>query len=1017
MVSFVLVLQKRKQHFISFGGLNLKFKHLLSFLLVIILSFNFALSQQTGIISGAVVDAKTGDPLISATVRISDTQFGARTKFDGTYRIANIPAGSYTITVNYVGYQNVEIQSVVVEPGAVKKLNISMQDQSVLTDEVVVTAEAIRTTEAALLKDRQKSESVSDAIGAEQISRGGAGDAGDAIKKVTGATTVGGKYVYVRGLGDRYTQTQLNGAELASADPDKKSVHLDLFPSGLIENIKTIKTATPDKPGNFTGGTVDISTKSFPDKFNLSVSVSSSYNTQVTGSDNFLTSTGSGSDWLGYDDGTRSLPALFDKYDSDYLGSLNSSSNGAEDQQVLNEMSQAFAGREMVPFSETAPMNTGFSISVGDQHQIGEGPIGYVASLSYKNSYSSYNDGEVGIYSLGPSNARSLIGEHVVGKNESFWNPTVGDSINGYDAAGDRSVLWGAMATVTYNFLPKHKISLTGMYNQSGDMHSRYQIGQKPVELPGAVYETRVLHYTERSINSLQLSGDHFLPFLNEGRDIEADWMVSYNASTQEEPDLRFFSNDYLYRFRANGDTVLSYNISSSSYDRPQRYFRDLTEDVISGRMNLTFPIVKNKFDFKTGFAYSDKSREYSERLLEYSELTRYTGNPAEFFDISNMGITEGTAGNNPVWGNTITDNSQPAGTYDGFESVTAFYGMVDWFILDKFRVIGGVRYEKTDIEVISKDTSTIEDFETGELISRSAALEENDILPSVNLVYEVYKDMNLRLAYGRTLARPNFRELTPYSTFDFAGGYILIGNPKLKRTLVDNFDLRWEWFLNPGELLAVSAFYKDFTNPIEKQIISDDQQIKYNNVDKATLMGLEFEFRKNLGVISELLNKVQFGMNFTLVNSNVDVAARDRELIENYNEQIDELIAQGETGYEKQELSREFQGQSPYILNLDMAYIDPEIGTSVSLNFNVFGERLSEVAFGPTPDVYEQPAPDLNLVISQDFLKNFQVKFSAKNILNPEYKKTQVFYGEEYVFQSYTRGSSYSLGFSYKIQ
>ena len=351
-----------------------------------------AIAQETGTITGKVVDATTGDELVGATVMIKDNKLGSVAKIDGSFRIANVPVGEYTLTVNYIGYTKVEIKGVKVTPAEVNKLNVSLQPEDVMTDEVVVTARALKTTGAALLKDRQKAGAMSDAIGAEEISRTGGGDAADAIKKVTGATTVGGKYVYIRGLGGRYSSTQLNGANLPSADPDKKAVHLDMFPSDLIENIKTIKTATPDKPGDFTGGTVDINTKSFPEQFKFGLSMSSSYNTNTTGR-TILTHNSSPTDFLGYDNGEREVPDLIQqrfnvpkmiKQDGKLVENPDygipeitqaRSKNNTDKALLLDELSTAF-DREFAPHNMSAPLNTGFSINAGDN--LWENKLGYM---------------------------------------------------------------------------------------------------------------------------------------------------------------------------------------------------------------------------------------------------------------------------------------------------------------------------------------------------------------------------------------------------------------------------------------------------------------------------------------------------------------------------------------------------------------------------------------------------------------------------------------------------------------
>ena len=277
----------------------------------LILFLSSAVAQESGSIFGKIVDSMTGEDLIGANLFLEGTTIGAASDLEGNYRITNIPSGIYTLSASMVGYTKLTVAELEIKSGESKKLDISLTSEAIETEEVVVTARMILNNEASLLKNRQKSNSISDAISSELISRSGSSNAGDAMTKVTGASVVDGKYVFVRGLGDRYSSMHLNGTELPSADPDKKAFNMDLFPTGVLDNIVTIKSFTPDKPGNFSGGLVDIATKSYPDVFTLKLSGSSSYNSSVTFNDKFLTYNGCKTDWLGFDDGSRAMPEIF----------------------------------------------------------------------------------------------------------------------------------------------------------------------------------------------------------------------------------------------------------------------------------------------------------------------------------------------------------------------------------------------------------------------------------------------------------------------------------------------------------------------------------------------------------------------------------------------------------------------------------------------------------------------------------------------------------------------------------
>ncbi len=944
-------------------------------LLILFISFSYCAQSQSGILKGIVVDKATGDPMIGARVMLKDTKKGGLTNVDGKFNIKNIEPGTYTAVITYVGYNKIEVTQLEFAPGQTKTINITMKEESLITEDVVVTAKRVMDNDAALLKERQKAVSFSDAIGAEEIARGGSSDAADAIKKVTGATTVDGKYVYIRGLGDRYSSTQLNGAQLPSADPDKKSVNFDLFPTDLIENITTTKTATPDKPGDFTGGTVDIRTKSFPDKFKMGFSVSSGYNTSTTGS-SILTYPGSDSDWLGFDDGKRDIPEPIKEFigKPDEFPQLNEawSKNNPEKTNQLHEFSRAF-DPVMSPTEKVAPLNHSFSFNVGDELTMLGEKFGYLASFSYGRNFDSYNDGVFSYFILPGS----------VDINDSLITEIRVDDMKSED-----EVVWGAMGNFSYNINMDNKISVNYMYNQSGESIARYQFGKVRLYSFNQFYETRVLQFIERNISSLQINGEHNFAFLN---NVKLDWNLTRSASSQDEPDLRFFTDDFSINYET-GDTT--FDIDQSSYKFPSRYFRFLDEELAIATLNLEIPF-KEMLDvpikFKTGLSYLEKTRAFEEHRFDFvQDYINYNGDEHNFFrDFT--GVLD-TVGNFIRFGNYAKYFDPRSSSYDGKQEVYAAYGMIDWYIFESFRIIGGVRYETTKLTTESRDS-----------LKGSTNLNENDILPSVNFVYSLSEDMNFRLAYGKTLARPNFREFANYSSFEFIGGYTLIGNDSLNRTLIDNYDIRWEWFTNPGEILALSLFYKDFQFPLERVLLPVvTKEVQYRNVESATIFGAEFEFRKNLSFIDNSLENFLFGMNFTLVNSQVDIDPLELIVIKAYDPNAEE--------------TRSLQGQSPYVFNFDISYIGFESGTESSLNFNVFGKRLSEVTTLGNPDIFELPRPELNFIISQKIFENFRLKLSAKNLLDSEVKKVQEFKGDEYITQSYKYGRIFSLNISYSI-
>ena len=943
------------------------------FLLVGIYSNTYA---QTGTISGVIIDQENGETLIGANVLIEGTMTGSTTDIDGRFQIPGLDVGSYTVIVSYIGYNSMTIQDVEVLDGETTVLELTMAPEAIGLEEVVVEARAIRNSEGLLLRDRQKAPALSDAISAETISRSGSSTASDAMKKVTGASVVGGKYVYVRGLGDRYMNSQLNGANLPSSDPERNAVPLDLFPAGLLDNIVTTKTFTPDQPGSFTGGSVNVSTKDYPDQLTVSLSSSVSFNSNVGLGDDILLYGGGSAGRFGGNgneipvllvDPAVEIPSISFAFTDDVLAS------------ELDEFSTAFSDI-MSPTIQSVPVSQSYSISLGNQFMLFNRPLGAVASISYGRSIFGYDNGTTGRYQLTGAVAAT---------------ETLNEDFRFVDQLGRDEVLWGGLANLSYKPHPKHKIGVNAMLNQGAESSGRYQSGTFPRDLrPEEVYETRVLQYIDRTLTSYQLRGDHAFG----ANDTKLEWNASISESEQDEPDLRFFTNNFTISDRNNVVDTL-YSIQTSIYPEPTRYFRNLKEDNWEVNGSLTIPF--NQWDglsakAKVGGSFQSKERVFRERRFEIRRDDIDYDGAEDFFSQENAGILEENSTEFFTrFGNYVQDATQRSANYDGDQEVAAFFGMIDIPLSKRLRVITGARLETTDIFVASQDSSLQEGI-----------LDNSDLLPSFNFVYALQENMNLRAAFGKTLARPTFREIAPFASFEFVGDFVYLGNAELKRTLVSNYDLRWEWFSRPGEIYAVSAFYKDFSNPIERTInpVASNPEIKFENVEEATVYGVELEFRKRLDQISTALQNLQFGVNLSLVHSEVALDSLE--------------LAQIREGFDPNASStRSLQGQSPYMLNINLTYDNQEIGTTVSAFYNVFGERLDQVSLGGTPDIFEQPQHIVDLTLSQKVGDSgFVIKGSIKNLLDERFELSHTYNGIDYITNGYDLGRSYSLGFSYTL-
>lgn len=928
--------------------------------------------QAKAKVYGQVVDAETGETLIGANVRIENTLKGTATDIDGRYEIDNIEPGIYTIIYSFISFQTKVVSDVKLEAGQSLKLDVALAVETFdLGEEVVVTAAAITNSEGALLRVRQKAISFSDAISSESIAKSGSGDAAAAMKKVVGASVVGGKYVYVRGLGDRYSSSHLNGVELPSADPDKKAFQLDIFPSNLLDNIITIKSFTPDKPGNFSGGLVNVNTKDFPENRTFNLSLSQGYNTQATNANGILGTQGDQERWA-RDNDARALPELLQPFVDDpslQLPSTTAARFNPELAAELDVLSRTF-NNEMLPTSTTLPANTNFNISYGDKTSLFGNDLGYTATVTYSQSAKHYNNGSTGRWQMiGPlEDARTLT-----------------NLFNLSDTRSDQSVDLGTLLSLGYKIGQNHRLTANYLNTRSGNHTGRQLSGVWTDEFPMDTYQSSVIQYTERTLSSLQFRGKHFFPAL---ADATIEWNYSMAENTQNEPDLRFMT------YIESEDGTLS--TTTGGVQRPARFFRDLAEDNTNFFIDLTIPF--NSFNktagkLKSGYFLQETDRNFNEYRFEYNisdviALSDFSDNINAFF--SEMGIIDEDRRGRPVFGNTIRNATNLRNRYIADQQIESAYLMAELPFNDRLKLIGGVRLEETRINSVSADTTLA-----------VGNLKNTDWLPSISTIYSLNENMNLRASYTNTLARPTFRELAPYVNFDFVGDFLFSGNESLRRTLIKNADLRWEWFTGPSEIIAVSAFYKYLENPIERLIRVDvNRSQTVQNVDEGQVWGFEFEFRKNLGSIADVLENFIFSTNYSLVYSEVTIPETEMEII-----RINDPVAKNK---------RELVGQSPFLINVDLGYENVENGLNANLSFNRFGDRLQAVALGAIPNIYERAYNTLDFVGSKRLMDNFKLKLQASNLLDPKIRVSHNLKGDEFMFQSYRLGRTFTLALSY---
>jgi TonB-dependent receptor len=932
----------------------------------------FAQNPATGTISGHLVDSQSGEDLIGANVYLENTTLGAATDLEGRYQILKVPVGDYTLIISSVSYTETKIINVRVSENGITKLDVAIDPEIMTSETIVVEAKVLENTDASLLKSRQKSNSISDAVSAETISRTASVDAADAMKTVTGASVIDGKYVYIRGLGERYSNTQLNGAELPSSDPDKKAFQMDIVPSKLLDNIVTSKTFTPDEPGNFSGGLVNINTKAFPEQFYVDVSAAMSYNSLSTFNNKVLTYNGSSTDWRGLDDGLRTIPQMLQDPAVTIPDRFPSSRNYDQALQ-LDAISKSF-NPEWAPYNASGPMNQNYSVSIGDKIELGGNPFGFYGSITYSNQATFYENGQLGRWQLSGN-----VAEVDALKYDKLFT----------DAASSEEVLVGAMGTFSYQLGGANEFTADIISTQSGTKSSRYLWGEWPDQLTGdnEYFETSSLLYTERNLNSYQLKGKHHISALN---DLMISWLGSLSTSTQDEPDLRYFS-DTFRNTTYNGRDTTYYAIDNNLYNYPSRYWRNLNEDKNFIKADFELPFKQwNQLSskFKFGAAYTGTDRQYQQRHFEFrQDYVTYTGDPDLFF--SQTGIVDSSNTTRIRFGNYAYEVPSEANNYNGDENIAAAYAMFELPLSGQLRFVGGARYETTKMTINSLNTTV-------------ADLDVTDWLPAASLIWQLSVDMNLRFAYGKTLARPTLRELSPLRTYEFMGDFLVSGNPNLKRSLINNFDLRWEMFDRPGEIFAVSGFYKVFSNPIERLYDIESEKYTWDNVDNGLVYGAEFEIRKSLDFIGSFLSHFMLNSNLSLIRSEVKIPDKEFEKIKQFDDNA--------------EITRPLYGQSPYIINIELMYANQNSGTSASILYNVFGERLSEVVYGATPDVYERPQPIIDLIFAQRLSAMLTLRAGIKNLLESEQIRSMSFKGKEYVYHRYGEGRIIGIGLNFSI-
>lgn len=912
------------------------------FLFLLICAQNL-FAQTKGTITGLVIDKATGEALIGANVILQGTKQGSSTDIDGKFRISSVEPGSYTLVVSMISYSKFILSNVVVNANSVSSYNIALTQETISVNEVVVQSKVDNSFEAALLNKIKRSESIGDGLSAEQIKRTPDVTSSEVLKRISGVSIVDNKFLFVRGTSERYNNALLNNSSLASTEPDKKSFAFDLLPSNLLDNTIIVKSFTPDKPGEFSGGLVELNTIDFPDKLKMYISVSSSY-THNTTFKNFYSSSGGKFDFLGIDDGSRKIP---DAIPSDLNKGNYSSSQ-------LTEFAKSFKNNWSINSSK-APVNSGFSFSIGDGTTLIGENFGFVASISLRNNYSN---------------------THIV-RNEYEADNSKRYNFSGFQSK--YSTLLGGLLNLSYKFAGKNKISIKNTYSRASD--------DEVAELTGSQYSDSgtdqiqtAFRFTERYVFSTQLIGEQNFPSIN---NLNVEWRINNSTSKRIEPDYRRIIYSKSIGEDVPYSALLGFQVNQKNGGR---FFSDLSEDTKGAGIDLTLPI--NDIKLKFGGLIDFKDRDFNSRL--FGVIINAAGNGITDYNLLYLPKEQIFAPENfRKNGFSIQEYLNGTNKYRAEQRINSAYIMTDFnfkFFENEIRFITGARIEYSNQTIKSRDLSDQKDFVVG--------LSNTVVLPSINLIYKLNESTNIRTAFSKTVNRPELRELAPFAYFDFYTQTSLRGNENLKMAFIKNYDIRLETFPNIGEMVSASIFYKDIKDAIEQVVVTGSalgSERTYSNSKSAKVYGLEIEGRLSLGNFIKGLNGFAISGNYSLIKSNV-------------------IVEGSETTIARK--NRPLQGQSPYVVNLSLSYNDINNGTLISLIYNKIGKRIVEVATAYEEDVIEMPRDIVDITISQNIFQNFELKFSIKDLLAMQQKFIQ---GNN-IARMNSKDRSISLGISYKL-
>ena len=936
-------------------------KLLLNFILFLFTSFSYS---QSGKVTGLIMDGEYDEPMAFANVIVKGSTIGTTTDFDGKYSL-DLEPGEYTLTFSFVGYQTIEVSEVLIKSDEVEQVDVTLSTNTL--DEIIITTTVRKNTESAVLDIQKKSAVMLDGLSSQGIKKAGASNIASAVKSVPGVSVQGGKYVYVRGLGDRYTKSILNGVDIPGLDPDRNTIQMDIFPTNILENIIVIKSAAAEYPADFTGGVVDIVTRDFPTKKETSFSIGSAYNSEMHFKNDFLIGPSEGTDFLGFDNNSRSRPINRYQY---IPGTF-------ENYPLLTQLTSSF-NPILQAERKTSKNNFNFGFTTGNQFLVGDNDkLGYQFSLSYRNETSFYKNRVDNRLTKDPNNSSNY--------NLLTSRLSTGDE-------GENNIILSGLAGLVYK-RENSKYKLNLLHIQNGESVGGYFNQEASQAGAGGgieQYTKDVIQYTQRSVTNLLLNGQH-----NIENGWNVDWKISPTLATVLDKDHRTTA----FQITQEGDAIIA--PSSSGY--PQRVWRDLFEFNLANQVNFlkkyTLKDKPAKLKFGGGMTYKFRDFELDYYIFTSTNPVVPNGQANNLLLTENIWTPETQAGTHLVFGNLY----QSANSYEGEQRIYSGYFSNEFELIENLKSVVGIRTELFQSYYTGQNQSGSQVFYNEKIIDNF------DIYPSANLILSLNENSNLRSSFSKTTARPSFKEASRAQIYDAISDRLFIGNLDLKPSYIDNLDMRYEIFGDKGDIIAFSGFYKTFKDPIELTFFaSAPNQLTARNLGSAKVYGAEFEIRKPLNIISDDVRKWRFSLNASLIKSSLEMFEDE------YNNRLN-AARDGESISR----TRDLQGQSPFLINSNIEFLNEETGFQYGLFYNVQGRTLEVVGTGIVPDVYTVPFHSLNFNLKK-FLDDdgkSSISLKAKNILNS--KKESVYESfniSDEIWTSRMQGTEISIGYSLKF-